>query len=138
MDDTDHNANLEPLRQKYECGDSTALIDTLRYCLTFTVPVPEWAAAPVRDGLTGWRFDRYKTLDQALGVQRPKNYDNTRGLSKNRYLWEIYDEVRAAHEAGVPLDETFDKVSEKYGTSASTVKRMYYEAKKLIETFSRD
>jgi hypothetical protein len=73
---TARTAKLNVLKRRYISGDKTALIDTLKmYIDNDRTELPNWVASAVFKALNQWRDCEVKTLDEAFGVERPKNFD---------------------------------------------------------------
>jgi len=69
-----HSMMLAFFESHYIEGDNMAVLRALDYCLRHELPMPAWAAKPLRKGFNRWLMLKpdASTLDEALGVERPQ------------------------------------------------------------------
>lgn len=110
-----------------------ALLLALEIASECKCEIPAWAAGHIVKAIRDFRFARYRTLDEAFGVARPKGFSLNSENKRLNYIWSVHVAVQDRTENGNNLETAIEAVAKDFGFSESDVKRLYYEAKKLLE-----
>ena len=102
---SDLELNFARWRAEYNVGEKEALIAALSIAGAAGVPAPEWAASALSQALQAWRHGEYRTIDEALGVQRPKGW--RKPLYAHRFATLAWQKGSEMVRAGRARDESF-------------------------------
>lgn len=124
---SDLDSNFARWRDDYEAGEKEALIAVLWLAGAMRSPAPEWASHALFQGLSAWRNGEYRTIDEALGVQRPKGW--RKPPYEHRFASLAWQKGSEMVRAGRPRDETFKEELAEHCSSggASIGKTVAYE-----------
>jgi hypothetical protein len=121
-------SSLKHLEKKVKQGDAHALITAIDFCLRSGRPVPLFFAQNWCDRTLAWFNDQVETLDEALGVQRPKGQHfqelkKRSGLRPGIVLRVLY----VKRTQNLPIgDEVFAIVGEQLGVTTRFVRDTWY------------
>ncbi|WP_017940547.1 MULTISPECIES: hypothetical protein [unclassified Thioalkalivibrio] len=73
---------FEEMRQRFEGGESAALLEAIETAASVRVPLPEWIADGFKQAWGRYTEAEARTLGESFGVERPKGWNQT----KNRQL----------------------------------------------------
>lgn len=121
---------FDDLRGHFERGDKAAVLLAVEIACRAGCKIPEWAKPHVLNALQGWRFARFRTLDEAFDVERPKGFHVDKVHKWRRYGAEVWAEVDTERELGKSLDDAVAAVAARYGLNESETKRMYRAVEK--------
>ena len=124
--DADIAANFKTLQERFNEGARSAALHALAHAYYFRVMPPKWAIEHVADGYGRWSKAEVKTLDEALGIQRPKGF---RLDAVNRSLMHggmILIDVNKRLETEPYDDEIFEDAGKKWGIGKTAAKDIYY------------
>lgn len=124
---------VEGLRLRYERGDGAALLTAVKNCLAFDdLKTPGWVAQAFSEGINRYTCFKAKTVDEAFGIKRPKNFRlHTARRDFERRL-PVYKRCGELIEAGQGVSNAlFDKVAKEQGLNRRQVSEYYYKMKKL-------
>ena len=124
-------ARFYELEQLYEAGLRHAPLVALEDAIRLGMPVPTWAGEALIRGIARWSRGVDRTLDEAMGVQRPKNWDQVAAQNRFAKLWLVVGRVEEFRKHRAVDDSLFEEVGEQYDLSGATVKRWYYQYKHL-------
>jgi hypothetical protein len=120
---------LEAYEASWREGDAEVVIRALTLCAKNGFPLPPWLAGSVCEAIRKWSFYEAGTLDEALGVGRPKN---TRMNSRKKAIKLSTDVpvlVMRYQKQGYKMDNAlFEMVGKELNVSASTARDSYYES----------
>jgi hypothetical protein len=96
-------AYLDTLRERFESGDSEALLDAIRDAADLNIPLPQWAATAYCSALDSYEQadPDTRTLADAFGIRRPKSENLEVANRKYLYLGFIQDRYKALKHAGL-------------------------------------
>lgn len=118
---------LRQLHQEYLAhADRATLVRVLALCVERRQVLPDWAALPLTTALRKWEQAEERTLDQALGVDRPRGW--RQGAARRQALLQpaVIEALQNLRASGASLTEdTFEQVAERFGIGATTVKRYW-------------
>lgn len=123
-------ARFYELELMHEAGLRHAPLLALEDAVRLGMPVPTWASDVILRGIVRWSRGLDKTLDEAMGVQRPKNWDQEAAQKRFQKLARVVDAVERLRKERPVDDLLFDEVGEGHSVSGATVKRWYYEYKR--------
>ena len=102
------------LENEFHAGNKVSVLKCIHSCVVWGLPVPLWAkkyfVASCADGYQG----KLESWDDAFG--RPITQVKHLQELRHGLRWEVYDAVRAASAAGVPIDnELFERIGRELG-----------------------
>lgn len=127
---------LDSLMNEYwRSGDGLVLLEVFLEAARFGTPVPILASEELQAKLERYRSAECRTLDEALGVQRPKSWPQPAekgkrekdrfGMSKIGRLWH---RAHALSASGMPFDEgMWEALAGEFDISPSRARDWYYE-----------
>ena len=119
---------VELCRERFEAGESAALLNAVDLCARSGLPLPLWARQAFCDRFVDWALYRAPTLDAAFGVTRPARAKIGALARREAKRAHVVSQVVDLHLAGVPLDERlFAQVGEALRLSGGTVKSIFYD-----------
>lgn len=117
---------LVELELMYQAGVSHAPLCAIQEAISYGIPLPLWAANAVSDAIQAWSSAAVKTLDEAFGVRRPKNWDQTAARNRHMRADAVVDQVDQLRRTKPLAEELFEEVGEQFNVNPATVKRWYY------------
>ncbi|WP_158543520.1 hypothetical protein [Dyella solisilvae] len=75
-------AQLEQCEVEFRAGRKKACLKAISICFQFGNPVPAWAQRAFVTGVTRYETAEARTLDEALGVKRPKGWRQSRARAR--------------------------------------------------------
>ncbi len=125
-------------QQKFTAGNKYAVLEAVAYCVSSSIPLPEWAKAEFLKNFKKVDELEAGSWDEAFGSPAP--VDRQRDWWKNRLkMRQIYEEVESIHASGGSYDDaTWEAVKSNLSLtmSSSLVRNIYYEAKDLLSKFN--
>ena len=115
---------LDSVRRAYETGERNKLMTALFVCCLFQIEIPAWArkAIILAFGSTP------KTWDDVFGRPIPKGKSVTAHRRRQRMIEPVTKRVRELHASGKSIGpELFETVAEQFGSSASTIRDIFYD-----------
>jgi hypothetical protein len=123
---------LEKMRKAFEAGKKSALLAALRLscqCGPF-VKTPEWVYNGVRDAIYRYEGAEVRTLDEAFGVKRPKNWRQRAELTRKRLGLEVVARIHVWKSVGESVTkELYAEVGRDLGISQSQVQELWEAGK---------
>ncbi|MDN3523526.1 hypothetical protein [Halomonas ramblicola] len=119
--------DLPRFHQRYEQGDSAALLKAVERCALVGLPLPTWCRQAY---VKSWRKASHyecRTLDEAF------DYDDLKGINlaraRERFLNSVHvvSEVKRMIHAGITVEKAFQLAAERHGVSFSRARDWYYE-----------
>jgi hypothetical protein len=127
-------AHLEEYRERFERGDKAALFSVIRFCFNEQIVAPEWIVDAFFKATNKWYSLKAKTLDEAFNVRWPKGKSIAAAKKRQRLKFAVLSAVRAARNAGRPVDEElFEKIGRELGIG-KTLAKDYLKAARLAMT----
>jgi len=101
---------LSTLESLFIKGNGEALLDAVELCLNSGIPVPKWVVTGFTCAWTiRWASGRSRTLDDAFGIKRPKNWRQKRARKDflTSLIWQSVVRYKRQYPGpiGVPLFE---------------------------------
>jgi hypothetical protein len=124
---------LEILKQKFESGDKSALLNAIYRCLLMKRPLPEWLRLTFLHTYEAHARFEIRSWDQVFGPPVPKGTH----LEKEKLRRLIINRV-CELKTERPIDRgLFERVGEELGMPGSTVDGIYYDerSRQLRETY---
>lgn len=117
------------VKDLYESGDQSALLEMIYWCAQMRWPLPEWAAKGFVLGYGKVKRAEVGSLDEAFGRPHPKGAHISKALEANMSRRKVFVRVRELHEQhGVPIDDgMFERVGEEFGYGKTWCSDRYYE-----------
>ena len=125
---TEHAAAvLARLQKRYDTGDKDALLEALKWCLSFNILAPDWVRAHFNGAVMRYWLYEVETLDEAFGVERSKDPRSVAaGRRASRLISEIWQHIWTQIDSGKSRDdEFFAAVGRKFGISKTKVKEYW-------------
>lgn len=124
---SDIDSTFARWRDEYDAGEKEALTSVLWLAGALRLAPPEWALLALFQGLNAWRHGEYRTIDEALGVQRPKGW--RKPPYEHRFASLAWQKGSEMVRAGRPRDETFkEELSEHCSSGGVSIgKTVAYE-----------
>jgi hypothetical protein len=123
---------LEILKETFDGGDKSALLQAIRYCCWLRRPLPEWlrvAFLAAYDSATGYEI---KSWDDAFGRPHPKGA-HLRTEKRNLELRPVIIGRVQALRTEMSVDkELFEKIGKDLGISGTIVSDIYYEERSRL------
>jgi hypothetical protein len=118
---------LAQLHQEYlERGDRAALVRVVALCAERRQVIPDWAALALVTAIRKWDQAEARTMDEALGVERPRRWHQDAARRQAVLQPAVIDALQGLSAAGVSLTEdTFEQVAERFQIGATLVKRYW-------------
>jgi len=128
--------NHDDWRQHYEGGDNAALPQCLNHCMTFNVPIPEWAATAFCAAYDKIHQYEVKSWDDVLGRALAKG-KRLATEQRNVKIWvPLFREIVRRHRSGAAISkELFSEVGRKFGVSGTIASDIYYAIPEDIKEF---
>lgn len=129
-----HQAFLARCRERYEGGNSAAVLDAVDICLRAGQRVPLWAAQPFCDRYLDWAAGCARSLDDAFGVVplTLRKFATRRRYNRLR-LKIVYRVLQLHKQEDKPIGAaTFVTVAQELNVSESTVRRIYYDKSSAV------
>lgn len=107
-------------------------------------PIPDEAQDAIKLAVQKYMTSEAKTLDEALGITRPKGWRQNAARYRSRYRWEIYMAVREMTHHGrgtVAIDEQlFAEIAKKLNIPLdwTTVRKYYNEQKRKVTGYLKN
>lgn len=120
------------LERKFRRGERAALLEAVEYCVWTRIPIPEWARREYLRAFDAWKSYECRTLDEAFGVDRPKNLNlaGQRSRRKKQLLaWLRVSDLKNS----MPLIEAFAKAAEELDISDSRARDYYYAQERRFQ-----
>ena len=129
------NATLEAARPKFERGDYTVILDTLRVCLDFGVLPAPWLVTAFCDRVR--HPEEYKTWDDAFGPPLPKGTKKAR-RQEMKNASALISKVRALRAQNIKGRDLWERAGAELGLGVGweTVRDAYYRQPKGIRLVS--
>jgi hypothetical protein len=123
---------LEALKDKFNSGENSALLDAIFICARGIIPLPDWVADNYVERYKKILKFEVRTLDDAFGSPLDKGA-NLNALNKKKNIaLNIWSSVLIAAESGTAIDdELFEEVGKKYNVGKTLAKEYYGELKAL-------
>lgn len=120
------------LRAKVEAGDGMALLEAIESACLSGQPLPDWLAGRLVDSIHSYIDHRFRTLDEAFNVSRPKGYHIKAARKKSDLAWRIWAEVRARTLPGDNVTRIIiAEVGEEHGVGGTLAAEYYQECEAL-------
>ncbi len=123
-------ALLAAWEDEFNAGQRIRSLEAMNLCLQFDQPIPAWAISHFCTSVTKYTDADARTLDKAFDVKRAKGLHL--GNVKNLLVVPALVEIRKY--GGMSIDEAFRDVAENRRMSESTVSRIYYANKPVMDT----
>lgn len=121
---------FDDLRRQYEAGDNTRLIAAMNLCAQYGVPMPKWVATAWLAATRLWAAGAAKSLDEAIGVARPKGKHAAAIAKKRRLMSRVWNHVK---EHRLPVcEDTFNAVGKQFGIGGTLAKEYFYEVDRIV------
>lgn len=142
MNDADIERNFSRLQAGFEAGDNTCALHAVAFAWYFKVAVPDWALAHVARGIRDWSSCETRTLDEALGVERPAGFRLDAAKRQYMHGGAILVGVNRLLEHQAYSDEVFEEIGAEWGIGKTAAKQIYhaelsYLEEKFPETYSQ-
>lgn len=125
---------LEKLIDRYDQGESEALIYIIEHCLRFKIEIPDQFCDAFNQCIAKWKSAEAISLDQAFNVER-KQFRKDAQRRKLSLLPFVYDAVMELHRDGHSIDEyLFEQVGNQFSIGKTTASKYFYEAKRQNES----
>ncbi|MEW6415962.1 MAG: hypothetical protein AB1482_11980 [Pseudomonadota bacterium] len=138
------DADIDSAFDEYrKTGNGIVLFETMRRCYQYGKPIPVDVWGAFLSSIEKYHTGAARTLDEAFGVSRPKNWSQPAAQSRSRktmagvsiagsvYLAVVH---RHLNDSRAIDNELFEEVGALHAVSASTARNMYREVKALIES----
>ena len=132
MSADDVERNFARWRTAHEAGDKAAPIVAVKLAWYFRVPVPDWALQAIAEGFRKWTAGETRTIDEALGVERPKRWRVSKGPP---IASGVYMEAKKRMPGEPYSEELFAEVAEHWGIGATTASEMYRGYKRELDAW---
>ena len=129
----DIGAHFERLRLSFDTGEKSAALHALAFSYHFRVEPPLWATTHLNDGYRRWSSAEVRTLDAALGIERPKGFRLDAANLQAMLGGTIFVEVNRLLETEPYDDEIFAEVGNGWGIGKTATKRIYTAQLRSIE-----
>ncbi len=120
------SAHLESLKQRYESGESEALLDAIDFCGKYKLVMPDWVSWHFSACYKKWADLDVKTLDEAFDMKRPKNFRLGKEKERIEKATNVFLDVL---ELSSLNQENMEKVAKKHGINRDKVWTMYKQVK---------
>jgi hypothetical protein len=97
-DDLDFEHEAALLRETYERGDKSALLNTIMLSILFRQPLPEWAAKAFEDAYNRVTMGGARSWDDVFGKPHLGKHKLSAALKNLKY--GVHRRVRELHEGG--------------------------------------
>ena len=129
----DLDAEFERFRLHFEQGDKSCALHALAFACYFDCRPPRWAIEHVITGYRNWSGAEVRTLDEALGIDRPKGWRLGPARNAARYGGSIFIEVNKLLEKVDFTDDVFHAVGERRGIGKTAASEIYYGQLRALE-----
>ena len=119
---------LGAIWERYQDGDSLALLDAVNYCAERSIAMPEWVSSEFIRKYREVTSFRAKTLDDAFGAANPKNTKLAAVRQRHQMSVLVYYGVltKTIEEASPIDDGLFESVGESLGITMGTTRKYFY------------
>lgn len=129
----DLDAEFERFRICFEQGDKSCALHALAFACYFDSRPPRWAIEHVITGYRNWHGAEVRTLDEALGIERPKGWRLGPARNAARHGGAIFIEVNKLLEKVDFTDDVFHTVGERRGIGKTATSEIYYGKLQALE-----
>lgn len=122
---------LSELKDSFNAGDKSALMEAIFVCATSNLPLAPWAAYAYDQAYSKIALAQFKSWDDVFGVPYPKGTQLNAIKKRNRLQIKVYDTVEAEVKSGRVVGESlFEDVGKKYAICKTLASEYYYDLKK--------
>ena len=116
-DDEDYQKHLEVVqkgfREQYQSGDKLALLDCIRWCHRYSVPVPHWAIAVLSNASGKYLSGVSSNFHDALfGAHKETGRHSDPATARRESHQLLYDIVTALRNHGLKGDRLYERAQE--------------------------
>ena len=129
------NETLEEARRKFERGDYSVLLGTMKGCLDFGVLPAPWLVEAFCDRVG--HPEEYKTWDDAFGPPLPKGTKEAR-RKEMKNASALREKIRALRAQNIKGQDLYERAGAELALSCGweTVRDAYYREPKVIRDLS--
>jgi len=127
-------------------GDHTYLLDVASELIRELVKHPDASTRPdwlgeLASGVAlelfklriGWINGTYRTIDEALGLKRAKNWHQATARKRSRLRWPVYIAVDQALARGAKTTKVFEDVAAQFpGLGKDQAREYYYGVRRIV------
>jgi hypothetical protein len=136
LDGVDTPAEFERLRRQFDAGHRQSALTAIQFAWMLRAPVPDWALAVIGQAVRDWNGAEFRTLDEALGVQRPKGWRMDAARRAQMLGGAIFVGVNQLLAAGEPYsDDVFAAIGARWGVGKTAAKEIYYGELDYLQAF---
>lgn len=129
----DLDAEFERFRLHFEQGDKSCALHALAFACYFDSRPPRWAIEHVLTGYRNWSSAEVRTMDEALGIKRPKGWQLRTARNASRYGGAIFVEVNKLLEKEACTDDVFHQVGKRRRIGKTAASEIYYGELRALE-----
>ncbi len=118
---------------EFHAGDIDRFLKAMQLCLTFDLPIPDWAAWHFMAGAQRYGTAEARTLDEAFGVQRSKGWQQSKARGRRGRGLIAYVKMRYLTQGGMPVRDAIADIAEQMHMTESTAERWYYDDQLIAE-----
>ncbi len=124
---------FDQLKKSFDEGNNACALHALAFSLYFDAKPPEWAIKHLNNGYQRWHYAEVRTLDEALGIERPKGFRLDAAKRNAMHAAAIMIEVNKRLQQESYDDEIFEEVGKIWGLGKTATKEIYTAQMKSIE-----
>ena len=124
---------LKQWKKEFDQGETVRFLSAMQLCMTFDVPIPDWAAWHFQAGAGRYMSAEAKTLDDAFLVHRPKSWHQNKARARRGRGLVVHIEARYLTSNGASVEDAIAKVALNNHMDESTAERWYYDKQLLAE-----
>ena len=120
-------------RERFEAGDTEALLWVIMICAQTNWRMPEWARDALYELYWSGAYGKIKSWDDIFG--KPWGHGQRRAAITWHKQWDVRRRVKQLHEKeGAPIDnELFERVGKEFGLSRATASTLYYSVQRRFK-----
>lgn len=124
---------LEVLRQRYEAGQTDALLDAVGICISKPIVAPEWVQRAFN---IAWHI-RYadcqvRDLGEAFEIERPNGFDIRTGRKRTKRFM-IWQRITQLQREGKSLTQAYGIAADEFAINEKDVRELYRSVKNLAK-----
>jgi hypothetical protein len=118
-------------RRQFENGNNEALLEAMAFCGRRRIVQPDWIVDAFAERWKKWTEFQVRTADEAFGLSRPKGQKLSWLRLQHKLKYEVLLDIADAQAHRRPVNhDLYEEIGERYGVSATTVDKLYREARK--------